>query len=206
MTVPLRYSDACTELPASRPVGFPHIINVQGFDEETDKKDLRAADGIATLLYNWKPEALRALLDLNRPRFEFKHKGSYYLTMIIARHGMVVSFGFYDSDVECRTQMIYRISVTGEWIPLSGMFEGLNADGRTRPKIVESFGTEFAKDILYNRKWEEREGIKIEAWWTKMSDEEEYGEIDEIQHDMYGLPHGWQNMTDNQIKAKLEEK
>lgn len=67
---PLRYSDECPSMPSRRPVGYPHIIQTSSWGEETDKRNLTCADGIATLLWEWKPEHLETFFDLSNPRFE----------------------------------------------------------------------------------------------------------------------------------------
>ncbi|XTI84624.1 hypothetical protein V2W45_190397 [Cenococcum geophilum] len=47
----------------SAPADHMHIIECSDINEETILKSLRLADGIATVLYNWKKEALDAFLD-----------------------------------------------------------------------------------------------------------------------------------------------
>lgn len=89
--IPLRYLNSYPGLPASAPVGHPHII---GWDnEDTDKGSLTAADGIATLLFNWKPEALDAFLDFrHKPKYEWYRQtkpGSHIMDVLIARSGNV---------------------------------------------------------------------------------------------------------------------
>jgi len=59
---PLRFSDASPKLPARAPTEHPHIMT-GSFHEETDKTNLRAADGAATFLYNWDPSILDEFLD-----------------------------------------------------------------------------------------------------------------------------------------------
>lgn len=69
-TKPLRYSDACPFLPVNRPRGYPHLIDTRDFDEDTDQADLRAADGVVTLLYKWKPEELDKFFDMTMSKYE----------------------------------------------------------------------------------------------------------------------------------------
>lgn len=42
------------------------LADISLFDEETDKNDLTIATAVATVLWNWHPNALRALLDCDR--------------------------------------------------------------------------------------------------------------------------------------------
>ena len=87
--IPLRYLDSYPGLPASAPVGHPHIIGWDG--EDTDKKHLTAADGIATLLFNWKPEALDAFLDVrHKSRYEWYRRAkpnTGVVDLLVARTG-----------------------------------------------------------------------------------------------------------------------
>ena len=72
-------------LPADRPVGHPHLINMDVYGRETQKQDLRITDGVVTVLYRWEPEALAAFLDndLNNFRFrvteEIEHPHNFYV-------------------------------------------------------------------------------------------------------------------------------
>ena len=64
------------DFPPSRPFGYPHLVrpglDPQGYSNPSNPS-LHIADGVATLLYNYRPEALSALLDLRRPSFRFTH-------------------------------------------------------------------------------------------------------------------------------------
>ena len=78
---PLKYLDACPELPSSRPVNFPHIIDTQPvFNELTDPVKLRLCDGIATVLFHYDPAFLSRFLNPCIPEVFFlreentKHK------------------------------------------------------------------------------------------------------------------------------------
>lgn len=42
------------------------LVNTKLFGENTEKKDLTLAIAVATILWNWHPNAFRALLDLDR--------------------------------------------------------------------------------------------------------------------------------------------
>jgi hypothetical protein len=94
---PLRFSDAYPYLPATAPTGHPHIIT-GSFHEETDKTNLRAADGVATFLYNWDPSILDEFLNPAIPQLEIvrKQKRQIMEDMVIAKHGQSVMV----SDIE----------------------------------------------------------------------------------------------------------
>ena len=86
--VPLVYSDKYDLLPSTAPVDHMHIIEHLDIEEETDLNSLRLADGVATVLYNWKEEALNAFLDPKITSFELMRsypKGSSFMSMIISR-------------------------------------------------------------------------------------------------------------------------
>ncbi|KDQ49648.1 hypothetical protein JAAARDRAFT_42670 [Jaapia argillacea MUCL 33604] len=204
-TTPLRFGDECPELPASRPLGFPHIISDQHFDEETDKKNLRAVDAAATLLFRWKREACDAFLNLDRAKFEYSLKREGYFTMIIARNGQQIIMGFIDSDSDWQIQLIYYFSVTGEFLPKFGSSSGMT---NTQPNIIEEFGCEFAKDIMYGQAWTPSmaQYSTHNVSWTKLPGEEGYGDQYKPAEDFYGMPKGWRNMTDEQVQAKKKEK
>jgi len=91
---PLRLSDAYPKLPATAPTGHPHIITGP-FHEETDKTDLRAADGVATFLYNWEPSILDEFLDPATPRLVVvrREKSCVMEDMVIAKFGQSVRVG-----------------------------------------------------------------------------------------------------------------
>jgi hypothetical protein len=68
----LEYLDHYAALPAHRPVGFPHLINIEKYKEENQRANLRVADAVVTVLHNWEPEALAAFLDMEREDFRFQ--------------------------------------------------------------------------------------------------------------------------------------
>ena len=93
---PVVYSDECDLLPSTAPVGHMHIIECSDINEETNLNLLRLADGIATVLYNWKKEALNAFLDPKITSFELMRsypKGSSAMSLIISRKRNKVTVG-----------------------------------------------------------------------------------------------------------------
>ena len=123
---PLKYLESYPTLPSSGPVGAAHIIDTSFFNEDTKKTNLRAADGIATLLFNWKPEALDAFLDKGKLQFEFSRReppSTPYMTLIIARVGDRVmaslSFLFIRSELlgwsEWITRCVSHLSTALRW-------------------------------------------------------------------------------------------
>lgn len=90
---PLACHTSYTRLPACAPVGHPHVID-EDFQEGSDITNLRAADGVATLLYNWNPDAFFSFLELSYDYFEFvgrEKDEAYQHLIIIIRRGRKVT-------------------------------------------------------------------------------------------------------------------
>ncbi len=89
---PLAYHTSYLGLPACAPLGHPHVIS-QEFQEGSDITNLRAADGVVTLLYKWNPDALYAFLELSYDYFEFvrREKDEAYQHLIVVRRGRKVT-------------------------------------------------------------------------------------------------------------------
>ena len=88
--MPPKYLTTCAELPANKPAGHPHLLDCSDI---TALQDFTFADAMATILYNWKPEALRAFLDLSKDEFVFKIEqavGSTKVDFVIGRTGNIV--------------------------------------------------------------------------------------------------------------------
>ena len=68
----LRYRYDVPSFPASRPVDFPHIVDIEPvFDDETDCIELRLCDSVATLLFRHDRNLLYQFFDLSVPEFFF---------------------------------------------------------------------------------------------------------------------------------------
>lgn len=78
------YINHCA-LPARRPIGYPHLINMDKYKIGIRWRRLRIADGVVTVLHNWEPETLAAFLDAGVYDFRFlvkderKHCGNFYV-------------------------------------------------------------------------------------------------------------------------------
>lgn len=87
MSHPL-YSDAYEGLPSTAPIGCPHLIRLDAhLENESSTKDLRMADGIATLLYHYNPDVLTKFLDKNIVEFKFVRIDSVNGNLTIIRDG-----------------------------------------------------------------------------------------------------------------------
>lgn len=69
---PLKYLDSNPRLPASRPVDFSHLIDVEPvFNENTDPVNLRLCDGVVTVLSKYDENLLSRFLNLDVPEVFF---------------------------------------------------------------------------------------------------------------------------------------
>jgi hypothetical protein len=105
---PLVYTSECDSLPADRPAGYPHILNIDRFNEGTDSEDLRCADGVATFLWKWDPRHCEAFFDMSRPRYEMArpYRKDGFLVMTIARFGRGVMVSY---QYPVRRMMLIRV-------------------------------------------------------------------------------------------------
>jgi hypothetical protein len=82
--------DDPVSLPADAPDGCPHIIDVERAREMTDDYEpegISAVDTIATLLYKWKPDALKDLLDMSKKGFHWKLYSHHDYEWYVIRRG-----------------------------------------------------------------------------------------------------------------------
>ena len=100
----LEYLDHYAALPADRPVGYPHLINTDKYTTDIQRQNLRIADAVVTVLYNWEPEALAAFLDkdLEDFRFQVEDHSDYPHNFYVHRKGKRVEAGQTVTDVNQR--------------------------------------------------------------------------------------------------------
>ncbi|KAL8886798.1 MAG: hypothetical protein Q9215_005536 [Flavoplaca cf. flavocitrina] len=155
--------DVYEGLPASAPVGHPHIV--ADFNEETDKDNLRGADGICTMLYKYNPSVLRDFLDLEIPVIEIvRHeKRSSRYDLIIARQERVVTCGFIRDGEFVDLRVDFGIKEEGLWVPLSGHTDFIHPTGPNRGEILDGFGRQLAAQIMYHKLWDESTAKEIKV-------------------------------------------
>ncbi len=66
-------------------------------------------------------------------------------------------------DGEMSTQLLFEICTNGLWKPTSGHMQGLPAQGLHKQELLDEFGTEFAKAIMYHDMWVVRDGDEIKV-------------------------------------------
>jgi len=138
------------------------VVDIETFTDNADSSNLTAAVGIATVLYNWCPDALVAFLDLDA-WFSFTwslaiQQGEPDETNIeIGRVGNQITFGTLDKDGDNWTLMLtYNISMggpdRGAWIP--NPKESMEGDDDvTDPKEIDRSSQSFAGDLVLQKRW-----------------------------------------------------
>jgi hypothetical protein len=138
------------------------VADIEAFTENTDNSKLTAAIGIATILYNWCPDALAAFLDMDA-WFSFTwsltiQQGEADETNIeIGRVGNQVTFGALDKDGDNWTLMLtYNISIEGldrgAWIP--NPKESMKGnDDITDPTEIDRLSRGFVRSMILEKRW-----------------------------------------------------
>ncbi|KAL9039685.1 MAG: hypothetical protein Q9180_002381 [Flavoplaca navasiana] len=159
----VHFIDVYEWLPASAPIGHPHIV--ADFNEETNKDNLRGADGICTMLYKYNPSVLRDFLDLRIPSIEIvrREEESYRYDMIIARHERVVTCGFMRNAEFVDLRVDFGITEEGLWVPLSGHTDFIHPTGPNRGEILDGLGGQLAAQIMYHKLWDESTAKEIKV-------------------------------------------
>ncbi|KAI4242469.1 MAG: hypothetical protein L6R40_004023 [Gallowayella cf. fulva] len=158
------------DLPASAAIGHPHIV--ADFNEEIDKENLRAADGIATFLYRFKRSVLDDFLDMSIPTVEVirREKSSLRYDMVVARNER--ECGFIRNGEFIDTQLSFGVKEDGSWTPLSGWSSGIYPQGPNKKVHLDEFGKSFAAQIMYNSAWDESTDKEIEVTTDRTSPED----------------------------------
>ena len=84
------YLDSFPQLPANAPLGHPHILDLNSLSEDFPQEEATIPDIVVTILFKYKPEALKAFLDLNRAHVHFLLRESANLDFCILRNGKTV--------------------------------------------------------------------------------------------------------------------
>ncbi|KAI9729178.1 MAG: hypothetical protein M1834_007085 [Cirrosporium novae-zelandiae] len=183
----LKYLDTCKELPVDAPVGHPHLIDCTHFNERVQRANLRLADAVATVLYNWRPEALCMFFDFTQPSFEWmrKEEDDTVMHTMILRKGRKVLVGLFreiemgmDEMLEFDLQVRLEIDDSGAWIPEYAIMYGISRFDWGWPelanwdkpeydpreaKFVKYCERQLATTMLVWRKWEKRDGAKMKV-------------------------------------------
>jgi hypothetical protein len=153
------YNDAQLNLDRS----LLSVVDTGGLAENTDTADLTAAIGIATVLYNWSPDALAAFLDLDAWfsltwTLAIQQGGPDETNIEIGRVGNQITFGILDKDADNWSLMLtYNISLDepdrGAWVP--NPRESMKGDNDiTDAKEIVRLSRDFVKDLVLKKRWE----------------------------------------------------
>ncbi|THZ31339.1 zf-MYND-domain-containing protein [Aureobasidium pullulans] len=129
------------------------IVDLSNFDEDVDHTKLTAAQGAATVLYNWHPNALRAFLDVERyPHMDFIiHEPRFGTsTHFITRHERSIMMGCVTKDQEWEIQCNFGMPKSGRWVPQIALSWG---DGVGNPEAITSLGRYWARDQFFQKRW-----------------------------------------------------
>ncbi|KAF1344999.1 hypothetical protein BDV97DRAFT_402741 [Delphinella strobiligena] len=110
------------------------IVDSSKFDEDTEKDSLTPAHAVATALWNWHPNALRAFLDTSIFKgiewvIRDRTTSTRTFTHLIARHDREVVVGCYNYDLDWELQCSFGMPENSPW------------------------GRYWARDTLYNERW-----------------------------------------------------
>jgi hypothetical protein len=142
------------------------IINTSTPNSSSSTNDdvVTPAIGLATLLYNWHPNALAAFLDLEAWFSMTWTLSTPSLRLEIGRIANQITFGSLDSSGDTWTLMLtYNIVLEGvdrgKWIP--NPRESMKGE-RDLVDVgeIERLGREWVKEKVEGRKWETGKGVK----------------------------------------------
>ena len=110
---------------------------------------------MATTLWRWYPDALRAWLDCSRYQacewISRKNAGTASQTITVsARKDRHISLGHYKDDGECLFGCVFNMPENGPWVPVSGT---MSVGPVHNKAFVPGIGGMFARDLLYNPTW-----------------------------------------------------
>ncbi|GIZ45067.1 hypothetical protein CKM354_000825100 [Cercospora kikuchii] len=139
------------------------IVDEETFNAECDSSALTPATGVATVLYNWCPEALLALLDTEN-WFSFTwtltiNQGEDNETKFeIGRIRQQVTMGILDKEGLWKVMVTYDMTSTehesteSSWQP--NMEETMVDDKNVEDAAeVRRLGVSFVKDMILHRRW-----------------------------------------------------
>ncbi|CZT17860.1 uncharacterized protein RCC_03696 [Ramularia collo-cygni] len=148
---------------------------LDGTSLEGNDADLSTANGTATILYNWCPEALFALLDIEA-WFSFTWTVTLEdeTKLEIGRIRNQVTMGKLDKEGLWKVMITFNISqlenglYQGSWMPNTEetMLGDQNVDD---PKEIERLGREFVAELIKQRRWLTGKKIRHEFFIESLS-------------------------------------
>lgn len=138
------------------------IIDHKRLNKENEQ-DVTAALGIATTLYNWHPDALRALLDVENYadcEWSFITQDKALSSFTISRNDQQVMLGCYQGggssrmdpdDIVWQLRVHFDMPPTGPWQPLAVISQGQHVGD---PESIINAGKILARNMMYTPRWE----------------------------------------------------
>ncbi|KZP16856.1 hypothetical protein FIBSPDRAFT_975090 [Athelia psychrophila] len=197
------YSDEALEILGLH-TGCPRIIaSPETTTASATSNPLRLPDVVVTHLYKWNQDALPKFLDLHRGKFEYVLERPGQLTLLIARLGQKIVIQWHsDGYISGAVTINYLLSTTGEWKPTFGY---MDLSATYEASKIDAYAEKFANDLIEMKGWTTDEGKEHRVQWTKLPGEKDYRvPYDEDQQKFYGLPAGWDKMTDQEV-ADIEK-
>ncbi|KAJ4368052.1 hypothetical protein N0V83_006407 [Neocucurbitaria cava] len=159
------YPDASLNLNAS-PLT---ILDIKDFTNRHDTSKLTPAIGIATLLYNWCPESLKAFLDLDAWfsltwNLSTNDNSPSETRLEIGRVGNQITFGSLNNGGESWTIMLtFNIATEGpergSWVP--NVKESMLGDEDVADaQEIERLARDWVREAILEKRWETGKGIR----------------------------------------------
>lgn len=151
---------------SAAPIGFPRIIDEKEFDEESDRRQITLADGIATFLNCWdvdgKHRALEKFFGLYKEASQYKREfrvkeyvvksnAESMMELFLARTGSKVLAGLRNEDHEFENQVTYHITPEGRWVPLGTIWPYPRT--MSKAEATERDGRLLTEAMLWNSMW-----------------------------------------------------
>ncbi|MCJ1358608.1 MAG: hypothetical protein MMC33_008608 [Icmadophila ericetorum] len=144
--------------PYTRPLYYPHVVDLSCFDHETETHTVTLADAIVTIIFYHSPEALTNFVNTKDHRIstfrliipEGKHRGYF----AIGRKENEIMCGYKDhKNYPSGEQVTLAMDPTGVWKPIAidalravGTDEGITVlSGRARELAIKILRMQFWK-------------------------------------------------------------
>ncbi|KAL8830674.1 MAG: hypothetical protein Q9191_001299 [Dirinaria sp. TL-2023a] len=164
------YCSDFPELPADAPVGHPHILDLKCLLALRGQKGPTIPDLVVTVLFKYKPEALKAFLDLGRSEVHFLRRNPPERDFCISRKGKLVKIGYLNESDVRGWHWLYQFhiddSATGNWSP------DLRIKNENTPQEILTLTTNteeiqqgasmFSFSVAWKEPWVEERDVEIE--------------------------------------------
>ncbi|EME88491.1 uncharacterized protein MYCFIDRAFT_72710 [Pseudocercospora fijiensis CIRAD86] len=135
------------------------IIKEDTFTKGTATSNLTPAIGLATVLYNWCPDALHAFLDFKTWlsftwNLKIQHGEPDETQLEISRIRNQIAFGLLDNHGHYKILITYLItSPSGKWIP-DPQETMLGEEIVEDVEKIENMARSFVRDLVWKKRWQ----------------------------------------------------